>query len=435
MSDIEIENTVGSQGVTNLDYLDQISDLDNEVVDSDHPAVAEALMKQKVEDSIEDLNICFTRADTLEETVSIQLTPNPTTDLEEVIAALAVSNTDISLESISDLSALAKTFWEGMFQKLNSSWDNVFEYMLKSENKVIYLLSRVQQAEGEIDRRAAGTSKVDTLDLGKAATYLHWHNRVPVPRDLKLFLDRLVKDSSLLLTERTALTIEYLHRILGSLESILESRDIERVRSDLRNVARFGYEVQKQTNVLKSRIGATSAQEEASTGRTIDTLGRYIGGRSVIMLSRHINEADMLGDGKTLMSMIDDVFSTDVVVSAEEPKYLSTECRTLSLSESALLLESAHDLLKEVERFNQRFHDEVSELRSNFRRLRHDLSTVGATTDLREFNLYVRKAAYAAQRSTQWMFNPYVPLTTFILHVAHSAIVLAETSIGSHKLK
>lgn len=433
-----MSNVVDPNNVTatsDLSLLDKVTGFTNDIVDNEHPAVALALTQQKIEDSVEDLNICFSRADTLAETVGIELTPNPNTDLEEMVAALATSNTDVSVESLSSLEELAGKFWQGLFQRLNSSWDNVFEYMLKSESKVIYLLSRVQQAESEIDRREAGTSKVANIDMGKSATHLVWHNQMPAPRELRLLIDKVTRDASLLLTERTALTIEYLHRILGSLESILESNDIEHVRNDLRNVARFGYEVQKQSNNLKSKLGSHGSSEEASTGRIVTVLGQYLGGRSVVMYNRRVNEADVLGDGRTLMKIIDDVFSTDIVVVNTETREQNTEYRTLSLAESAQLLESAHGLLKEVERFNQRFQDEVSELRSNFRRLRHDLSKAGSSADLREFNLYVRKAAYAAQRSTQWMFNPYVPLTTFILHVAHSAIILAETSINTHKLK
>jgi hypothetical protein len=433
-----MSNVVDPNNVTatsDFSLLDKVTGFTNDIVDNEHPAVALAITQQKIEDSVEDLNICFSRADTLAETVGIELTPNPNTDLEEMVAALATSNTDVSVESLSSLEELAGKFWQGLFQRLNSSWDNVFEYMLKSESKVIYLLSRVQQAESEIDRREAGTSKVANIDMGKSATHLVWHNQMPAPRELRLLIDKVTRDASLLLTERTALTIEYLHRILGSLESILESNDIEHVRNDLRNVARFGYEVQKQSNNLKSKLGSHGSSEEASTGRIVTVLGQYLGGRSVVMYNRRVNEADVLGDGRTLMKIIDDVFSTDIVVVNTETREQNTEYRTLSLAESAQLLESAHGLLKEVERFNQRFQDEVSELRSNFRRLRHDLSKAGSSADLREFNLYVRKAAYAAQRSTQWMFNPYVPLTTFILHVAHSAIILAETSINTHKLK
>lgn len=433
-----MSNVVDPNNVTatsDFSLLDKVTGFTNDIVDNEHPAVALALTQQKIEDSVEDLNICFSRADTLAETVGIELTPNPNTDLEEMVAALATSNTDVSVESLSSLEELAGKFWQGLFQRLNSSWDNVFEYMLKSESKVIYLLSRVQQAESEIDRREAGTSKVANIDMGKSATHLVWHNQMPAPREMRLLIDKVTRDASLLLTERTALTIEYLHRILGSLESILESNDIEHVRNDLRNVARFGYEVQKQSNNLKSKLGSHGSSEEASTGRIVTVLGQYLGGRSVVMYNRRVNEADVLGDGRTLMKIIDDVFSTDIVVVNTDTRQQNTEYRTLSLAESAQLLESAHGLLKEVERFNQRFQDEVSELRSNFRRLRHDLSKAGSSADLREFNLYVRKAAYAAQRSTQWMFNPYVPLTTFILHVAHSAIILAETSINTHKLK
>ena len=429
---LESENSIQT---ADFDLLNKISGLDNDIVDSEHPAVAQVLSGQNTEDSFEDLNICFNRADQLAGTVGIELTPNPHTDLEEIVSAIAVSNTDVSLESVGSVSELASKFWAAAFQKLNASWDNIFEYMLKTESKVIYLLSRVQQAESELDRRAEGTSKVTAIDLTKSAEYLAIRHQMPHARELKVQLDRLSRDASILLTERTALTIEYLHRVLGSLESILESRDIEHVRNDLRNVARFGFEIQKQTNLLRSKMNGRTGSQDTETGKTITILGEYLGSRAVVMYTKRANEADMHGDGKALMKMIDDIFSTDIIVSHEESKLHSTAFTTLSLSEASALLKSAHDLLKEVERFNLRFQDEVSTLRTDFKRLRHDLSKAGASADLQEFNLYVRKAAYAAQRSTQWMFNPYVPFTTFILHVAHATIILAETSIATHKLK
>src|SRR5574343_193688 len=109
--------------------LDDVTGLNEEIVDSEHPLVAEVLQSQKAEDSIEDLNICFTRADALIETAGIELTPNPESDVEEMLLAVTRSNTDISTEAFgSDIVTMAKTFWTGMFEKLNSSWDNIIEY-------------------------------------------------------------------------------------------------------------------------------------------------------------------------------------------------------------------------------------------------------------------------------------------------------------------
>lgn len=416
--------------------LDEVTGLTQEIVDSEHPLIAEVLQSQKAEDSVEDLNICFTRADNLIETAGIELTPNPESDVEEMLLAVARSNTDISTEGFgSDIVTLAKTFWTGMFEKLNSSWDNILEYMIASESKIVYLESRVGEAIRSIEERESASPAISVMELHKPAEFLNWRGRIPLPTELIALINKIQVDASVILVERTALNIEYLHRILKSLESILESRDIERVRNDLRNVAKFGYEIQRQTTSLRSRMSSKPFGQERNGDRDAWLLGDYVGNRKLIMFNNPISEADINGDGRTLLNLITQIFSSDILIEKDTPGHIENRVRVLTLKEAHALLEAAERLLAEVTRFNQRFHDEVSGLRVDFRRLRHDLSIAGASTDLKEFNLYMRKAAYAAQRSTQWMFNPYVPMTTFIIHLAQSALIYAEQSIRAYPVK
>lgn len=428
----EFENT---STVRDFDQLDKVTGLTDEIVDSEHMVIAQYLQSKLTEDSFEDLNICFNRADNLTEMVSVQAAPNAEEMLDQLMAELATSNTNLSTESFDGIADLAKKFWSATFSKLNGSWDNVLEYMVKSESKVIYLESRIGEAIRSIEERTQTASVATRLDLGRSAEFLNWNGHLASPHELPILLNKVRDDASILLVERTALTLEYLHRIVGSLESILESRDIERVRNDLRNVAKFGFEIQKQTQSLRTRLTSKPFGHAREDGRDAWLIGNYIGGRMAVLFSSPVTEADLLGDGRTLMTLITQIFSSDILLERNTPTHLETTARPLTLKEAEHLLKAAEAMLGEVTRFNQRFHDEASDMRVEFRRLRHDLSVAGASADLKEFNLYLRRAAYAAQRCTQWMFNPYVPLTTFILNVAHAALIYAEMSIKTYPVK